>query len=92
VVLKLELPLEPGVLRVIAAVQAGAREQGLEPLLVGARVRNFLSTNVLMARRLALWHHQSLEQALERSGESGSCDRKGNPKVHRAMPLFQSSQ
>jgi len=37
-VLKLQLPLEPGVLRVIAAVQAGAQSQGVEPLLVGAAV------------------------------------------------------
>jgi hypothetical protein len=29
---------------------------------------------------------------LERSGESGWRDRKGNPKVHRAMPLSQSTQ
>lgn len=45
-VLKLELPLEPGVLRVIAAVQAGAREQGLEPLLVGAAARDLLLVHV----------------------------------------------
>ncbi len=45
-VLKLELPLEPGVLRVIAAVQAGTREQGLEPLLVGAAARDLLLVHV----------------------------------------------
>jgi predicted nucleotidyltransferase len=46
VVLKLQLPLEPGVLRVIAAVQAGASEQGLEPLLVGAAARDLLLVHV----------------------------------------------
>ena len=45
-VLKLELPLEPGVLRVIAAVQAGARAQGLEPMLVGAAARDLLLVHV----------------------------------------------
>ena len=45
-VLKLQLPLEPGVLRVIAAVQAGAREQDLEPLLVGAAARDLLLVHV----------------------------------------------
>jgi predicted nucleotidyltransferase len=44
--LKLQLPLEPGVLRVIAAVQAGASEQGLEPLLVGAAARDLLLVHV----------------------------------------------
>jgi predicted nucleotidyltransferase len=46
VVLKVELPLEPGVLRVIAAVQAGARAQGLDPLLVGAAARDLLLVHV----------------------------------------------
>jgi predicted nucleotidyltransferase len=46
VVLKLELPLEPGVLRVIAAVQAGALAQGVEPLLVGAAARDLLLVHV----------------------------------------------
>ena len=45
-VLKVELPLEPGVLRVIAAVQAGARAQGLDPLLVGAAARDLLLVHV----------------------------------------------
>lgn len=45
-VLKLELPLEPGVLRVIAAVQAGAQAQGVEPLLVGAAARDLLLVHV----------------------------------------------
>jgi predicted nucleotidyltransferase len=45
-VLKLELPLEPGVLRVIAAVQAGARAQGVELLLVGAAARDLLLVHV----------------------------------------------
>ena len=35
-VLKLELPLDPGLVRVIAAVHAGAMAEGVEPLLVGA--------------------------------------------------------
>jgi predicted nucleotidyltransferase len=46
VVLKVELPLEPGMLRVIAAVQAGARAQGLDPLLVGAAARDLLLVHV----------------------------------------------
>jgi predicted nucleotidyltransferase len=46
VVLKLELPLEPGVLRVIAAVQAGAQAQGVEPMLVGAAARDLLLVHV----------------------------------------------
>jgi predicted nucleotidyltransferase len=50
VVLKVELPLEPGVLRVIAAVQAGARAQGLDPLLVGAAARDLLLVNVFGQR------------------------------------------
>ena len=45
-VLKLQLPLEPGVLRVIAAVQAGAQSQGVEPLLVGAAARDLLLVHV----------------------------------------------
>ncbi|MEB3319346.1 MAG: nucleotidyl transferase AbiEii/AbiGii toxin family protein [Cyanobium sp.] len=45
-VLKLELPLDPGVLRVIAAVQAGAQAQGLEPMLVGAAARDLLLVHV----------------------------------------------
>ncbi len=45
-VLKVELPLEPGVLRVIAAVQAGARAQVLDPLLVGAAARDLLLVHV----------------------------------------------
>ena len=45
-VLKVELPLEPGVLRVIAAVQAGARAQGLDPLLVGAAASDLLLVHV----------------------------------------------
>ncbi len=45
-VLKLQLPLEPGVLRVIAAVQAGAQAQGVEPLLVGAAARDLLLVHV----------------------------------------------
>lgn len=44
--LKLELPVEPGVLRVIAAVQAGARAQGVELLLVGAAARDLLLVHV----------------------------------------------
>lgn len=44
--LKLELPLEPSVLRVIAAVQAGARAQSVEPLLVGAAARDLLLVHV----------------------------------------------
>jgi predicted nucleotidyltransferase len=44
--LKLELPLEPGVLRVIAAVHAGAQAQGVEPLLVGAAARDLLLVHV----------------------------------------------
>jgi predicted nucleotidyltransferase len=49
-VLKVELPLEPGVLRVIAAVQAGAQAQGLDPLLVGAAARDLLLVNVFGQR------------------------------------------
>ena len=45
-VLKLELPLESGVLRVIAAVQAGAKAHGVEPLLVGAAARDLLLVHV----------------------------------------------
>ena len=44
--LKLELPLEPSVLRVIAAVQAGAQAQSVEPLLVGAAARDLLLVHV----------------------------------------------
>lgn len=44
--LKLDLPVEPGVLRVIAAVQAGARAQGVELLLVGAAARDLLLVHV----------------------------------------------
>lgn len=49
-VLKVELPLEPGVLRVITAVQAGAQAQGLDPLLVGAAARDLLLVNVFGQR------------------------------------------
>lgn len=44
--LKLELPLESSVLRVIAAVQAGAQAQRVEPLLVGAAARDLLLVHV----------------------------------------------
>ena len=44
--LKLELPLEPSVLRVISAVQAGAQAQSVEPLLVGAAARDLLLVHV----------------------------------------------
>ena len=49
-VLKVELPLDPGLLRVIAAVQAGAQAQGLDPLLVGAAARDLLLVNVFSQR------------------------------------------
>lgn len=49
-VLKVELPLDPGLLRVIAAVQAGAQAQGLDPLLVGAAARDLLLVNVFGQR------------------------------------------
>ena len=45
-VLKLELPLDPGLVRVIAAVQAGARAAGVEPMLVGAAARDLLLVHV----------------------------------------------
>lgn len=45
-VLTPELPLDPGLVRVIAAVQAGARAEGVEPLLVGAAARDLLLVNV----------------------------------------------
>ena len=48
--LKVQLPLEPGILRVIAAVQAGAQAQGLDPLLVGAAARDLLLVNVFGQR------------------------------------------
>jgi len=46
VVLKPELPLDPGLVRVIAAVHAGAMAQGVEPLLVGAAARDLLLVHV----------------------------------------------
>jgi len=46
VVLKPELPLDPGLTRVIAAVQAGAGAMGVEPLLVGAAARDLLLVHV----------------------------------------------
>jgi predicted nucleotidyltransferase len=46
VVLKLELPLDTGLVRVIAAVQAGARAEGLEPMMVGAAARDLLLVHV----------------------------------------------
>lgn len=49
-VLKVELPLDPGLCRVIAAVQAGAQAQGLDPLLVGAAARDLLLVNVFGQR------------------------------------------
>ncbi|MBD2549609.1 hypothetical protein H6G65_08415 [Microcystis elabens FACHB-917] len=48
--MKVELPLDPGLLRVIAAVQAGAQAQGLDPLLVGAAARDLLLVNVFGQR------------------------------------------
>ena len=45
-VLKPELPLDPGLVRVIAAVHAGAVAMGVEPLLVGAAARDLLLVNV----------------------------------------------
>ena len=48
--LQLERPLEPGLLRVIAAVQAGAQAEGLEPLLVGATARDLLLVHVFGQR------------------------------------------
>lgn len=48
--LKVELPLDPGLLRVIAAVQAGAQAQGLDLLLVGAAARDLLLVNVFGQR------------------------------------------
>ena len=45
-VLKPELPLDPGLVRVIAAVHAGAMAQGVEPLLVGAAARDLLLVHV----------------------------------------------
>jgi predicted nucleotidyltransferase len=50
VVLKVELPLDPGLCRVIAAVQAGAQAQGLDPLLIGAAARDLLLVNVFGQR------------------------------------------
>lgn len=49
-VLKVELPLDPGVMRVIAAVQSGAKAQGLDPLLVGAAARDLLLVHVFGQR------------------------------------------
>lgn len=51
-VLKLELPLDPGLVRVIAAVQAGARAEGLESMLVGAAARDLLLVHVHGQRRM----------------------------------------
>jgi len=45
-VLKPELPLDPGLTRVIAAVQAGAVAMGVELLLVGAAARDLLLVHV----------------------------------------------
>lgn len=45
-VLKLELPMDPGLVRVIAAVHAGAMAEGVEPLLVGAAARDLLLVHV----------------------------------------------
>ena len=45
-VLKPELPLDPGLVRVIAAVHAGAVAMGVEPLLVGAAARDLLLVHV----------------------------------------------
>jgi predicted nucleotidyltransferase len=50
VVLKVELPLDPGVMRVIGAVQSGAKAQGLDPLLVGAAARDLLLVHVFGQR------------------------------------------
>jgi predicted nucleotidyltransferase len=50
VVLKVKLPLDPGLCRVIAAVQAGAQAQGVEPLLIGAAARDMLLVNVFGQR------------------------------------------
>jgi predicted nucleotidyltransferase len=45
-VLKPERPLDPGLMRVIAAVQAGAVAMGVELLLVGAAARDLLLVHV----------------------------------------------
>lgn len=45
-VLKPERPLDPGLTRVIAAVQAGAVAMGVELLLVGAAARDLLLVHV----------------------------------------------
>jgi len=50
VVLQVERPLDPSVMRVIAAVQAGAQAQGLDPLLVGAAARDLLLVHVFGQR------------------------------------------
>lgn len=65
--LKVELPLDPGVMRVIAAVQSGAKAQGLDPLLLvhvfGQRVRR-ATKDVDFAVALANW--EAFEQLKER--------------------------
>jgi predicted nucleotidyltransferase len=50
VLLKPELPLDPGLVRVIAAVHAGAMAEGVEPLLVGAAARDLLLVHVYQQR------------------------------------------
>jgi predicted nucleotidyltransferase len=50
VVWKVELPLDPELVRVIAAVQAGAKAQGVDPLLVGAAARDLLLVHVFGQR------------------------------------------
>jgi predicted nucleotidyltransferase len=44
--LKLELPLDPGLVRVIAAVQNGAEAEGVDIFLVGAAARDLLLVHV----------------------------------------------
>ena len=68
--LKLELPLEPSVLRVIAAVQAGAQAQSVEPLLVGAAARDLLLARgcLLAAGEVAL-KAQEYAAAADRSAD-----------------------
>jgi predicted nucleotidyltransferase len=44
--LKLELPLDPGLVRVIAAVQSGAEAEGVDIFLVGAAARDLLLVHV----------------------------------------------
>ena len=48
--LKPELPLDPGMVRVITAVHAGAMAEGVEPLLVGAAARDLLLVHVYQQR------------------------------------------